>query len=147
MPEVTALNGTNSDDVLLAMTLASVVLPEPGGPQRTSEVKRSSSIKRRSIFPFASRWSCPTTSSSARGRIRSASGVIEDTLSEGANIPNCLRDFADCPSNSGNRLDPFSLVGICQSIGSKWVKLSRFRYCPQSETNKSGAFDGNWPGA
>src|SRR5262249_42466453 len=102
MPEVTALKGTNSDAVRRAIICASVVLPVPGGPQKTIEVRRSSSIRRRRSLPLASRCSCPTNSSSVRGRIRSASGAEERSTS----APCCLL------SSSGNRLAPFVLLAI-----------------------------------
>src|SRR5580765_5337955 len=61
------------------MRLASVVFPTPGGPQRTREGTRSSAMARRRK-PFAPTTSSgPSTSSSERGRIRSASGVSEAT--------------------------------------------------------------------
>src|SRR3546814_5013771 len=51
-----------------------VVLPQPGGPQRMSEASRPEPTMRPTGPSGASRWSCPTTSSSACGRRRSASG-------------------------------------------------------------------------
>src|SRR5688500_7831825 len=57
------------------MIRASVVLPLPGGPQKTSDGTRSSAMARRRK-PFGPTiTSCPTTSSRVRGRNRSASGV------------------------------------------------------------------------
>ncbi len=57
-----------------AMILASVVLPTPGGPQKISEPVSSRSICTRSGLPGPRMCSCPTNSSSVRGRMRSASG-------------------------------------------------------------------------
>ena len=57
------------------MTRASVVLPVPGGPQRIIDCSTSRSIASRSGRPGPSTASCPTISSSVRGRIRSASGA------------------------------------------------------------------------
>ena len=74
IPLVTAENVMNSAFVRAAMICASVVLPTPGGPQKIIEVIRSLSMRRRSIFPCPKRCSCPTKSSSVRGRTRSASG-------------------------------------------------------------------------
>ena len=73
-PSVTALNGTNTRDVELATRWASVVFPLPGGPQKIIEPGTPRSIASRSGLPGASRCSCPTNSSSVRGRMRAASG-------------------------------------------------------------------------
>ena len=51
IPESTALNRRKSLFVLCATIEASVVLPEPGGPQRIIEETSSRSIWRRSGFP------------------------------------------------------------------------------------------------
>ena len=75
MPDSTALNGTKDASVRSAMSRASVVLPVPGGPQSNSDCRTSFSIARRSGAPGARIASCPTISSSVRGRMRSASGV------------------------------------------------------------------------
>ena len=58
------------------MICASVVLPVPGGPQKMSEPRSSRSICVRRGLPGATRCSCPTNSSSVRGRMRSASGRV-----------------------------------------------------------------------
>ena len=55
--------------------LAMVVLPVPGGPHSSTDIGWSPSIRRRSGEPSTSRWSWPTSSSSVRGRIRTASGL------------------------------------------------------------------------
>ena len=73
-PAVTAERATKRARVPRAMTLASVVLPLPGGPQKIIEGTTSRSSARRSARPGPSRCSCPTTSSSVRGRMRSARG-------------------------------------------------------------------------
>ncbi len=75
MPEVTAENGTKCDEVALAMMRARVVLPAPGGPQKISDGTRSAAIARRRKPPSPTTSRCPTTSSSVRGRIRSAKGA------------------------------------------------------------------------
>ena len=41
IPEVTAEKGTKWADVSVAMSRASVVFPDPGGPQKISEGTRS----------------------------------------------------------------------------------------------------------
>ena len=58
-----------------AMTAASVDLPEPGGPQRSSDGVSPRSRRRRSGAPGPMSASCPTTSSIVAGRIRAASGA------------------------------------------------------------------------
>src|SRR4029450_2151873 len=74
-PDSTAENATKRAPVTLAMSEASVVFPEPGGPQRIIEGSSPVSIASRSTRPGPSRCSWPTISSSERGRIRSASGA------------------------------------------------------------------------
>ena len=76
-PAVTADSGTKCLDVAAATTVASVVLPVPGGPHRMAEVSRSDSIRARSGAPGPTRWRWPTISSRVRGRIRAASGARE----------------------------------------------------------------------
>ena len=76
MPLVTAENVMNRAFVVRAITFASVVLPTPGGPQKIIEGTTSRSIIPRSIFPSPTRCDWPTTSSSVRGRRRSASGTL-----------------------------------------------------------------------
>src|SRR5579872_686505 len=75
-PALTALIATKLEAVRLAMTLASVVLPEPGGPQKIIEPTWSCSIDRRRILPGPRMCSWPTNSSKVRGRIRAASGSL-----------------------------------------------------------------------
>ena len=75
MPEVTALNGTKWSSVSAAMIRARVVLPVPGGPQKISDGTRPEATAWRRKAPSPATRSCPTTSSSVRGRMRSASGV------------------------------------------------------------------------
>jgi len=53
--EVTADNATNSASHVLATSLASVVLPVPGGPQRIIECSAPPSSRRRSGLPGAMR--------------------------------------------------------------------------------------------
>src|SRR5579864_123848 len=74
MPDITALKGTNSERVFLAIRRARVVLPQPGGPQKSMETMSSRSICVRRGLPGASKSSWPRTSSSVRGRMRSARG-------------------------------------------------------------------------
>ena len=58
-----------------AVSRASVVLPVPAGPQRMRELGRPDSSSDRKAVPGATRWRCPPTSSSERGRIRAARGA------------------------------------------------------------------------
>ena len=74
-PALTADSATNSRSVWAATTLASVVLPVPGGPHRIIDDSRSASISARSGAPGPSRCGWPTISSRVRGRIRAASGA------------------------------------------------------------------------
>ncbi len=73
-PSETALKGTNTRAVELATRWASVVFPLPGGPQKIMEPGTPRSIASRSGLPGARTCSCPTNSSSVRGRMRAASG-------------------------------------------------------------------------
>ena len=58
-----------------AMTWASEVLPVPAGPKRMTELKASFSMAARSQLPSPTASVCPTTSSSVRGRMRTANGA------------------------------------------------------------------------
>src|SRR5258708_5804418 len=58
-----------------ASTFASVVFPQPGGPQRIMEETTPFSIMRRIGFPLPTRCSCPINSSIVFGRSFSAKGV------------------------------------------------------------------------
>ena len=74
-PAPTALTASKAELVMVATMRARVVLPLPGGPQRTSEGRASSSRARRSTEPGPTACSCPTNSSRLRGRIRVDSGA------------------------------------------------------------------------
>jgi hypothetical protein len=75
-PARTALRVSKCDFVVLAMIIASVVLPVPGGPQKMMEEKRRSvSMARRSSLPGPRMCSWPTNSSKVRGRMRAARGA------------------------------------------------------------------------
>ena len=75
-PLVTAENAMKWDFVALEMIRASVVLPEPGGPQRMIDDISSRVTASRMNAPSPTRCSCPTNSSSVSGRMRSASGAF-----------------------------------------------------------------------
>ena len=83
-PAVTADSGTKRLAVAVATTEARVVLPVPGGPHRMAEVSRSDSIRARSGAPGPTRWRCPMISSRVRGRIRAASGALDERRSAAA---------------------------------------------------------------
>src|SRR6266852_2081701 len=76
MPVRTALKETNSELVRRAIRRASVVFPQPGGPQKSMEPRLSFSICTRSDLPGPRSFSWPMNSSRVRGRMRSASGWL-----------------------------------------------------------------------
>ena len=74
-PASTALSVAKCDCVELAMMVASVVFPVPGGPHRMMEENsRSLSMARRKRLPGPTIWDCPRYSSSVRARMRVARG-------------------------------------------------------------------------
>ncbi len=75
-PETAALKGTKWVLVILAIILAKVVFPEPGGPQRIIDWSLSSSIALRKGFPGPIIFSCPKKSSNFSGLILSARGAL-----------------------------------------------------------------------
>src|SRR5687767_12669860 len=81
-PEKTAESAVNSASKASAMSLASVVLPTPGGPHRIIEWGLRASKASRSGLPGPRRWLWPTTSSSVRGRSFSASGAAGSRLAK-----------------------------------------------------------------
>src|SRR5215203_6680026 len=83
-PALSADSGTNRRRVARETTCAIVVFPVPGGPHRISDIGASPSTSRRSGVPGPSRCRWPTTSSSVRGRIRTASGAVAATASSAA---------------------------------------------------------------
>jgi hypothetical protein len=88
-----ALSSLKMEEVVLAMTRATVVLPVPleekqrldrkrgrkrsayGGPQNMHDPSESASIKLLNSAPFPRRCSCPMRSSRKRGLTRSGSGL------------------------------------------------------------------------
>src|SRR5712691_3686622 len=94
MPARTALKETNSELVRRAMRRASVVLPHPGGPQKSMEPRLSFSICTRRDLPGPRSFSWPMNSSSVRGRMRSASGwLAAGTSGSGAGGGNFEKRF------------------------------------------------------
>src|SRR6516165_9879207 len=78
-PADRADRASNLRPVVCEISAARVVLPLPGGPYRMTDATPAPSTRRRSGDPGASKWPCPTTSSSDAGRIRTASGAPADT--------------------------------------------------------------------
>jgi hypothetical protein len=74
-PAVTALSGTKCARVVSAMIRARVVLPTLAAPRGSATGQPIASMIRRKRVPGPTIPSCPTNSSSARGRIRVASGA------------------------------------------------------------------------
>src|SRR5439155_9285945 len=74
-PEATADSWTISPPTLLPRMKARVVFPLPAGPHTRSDGRWPDSTSAVSALPGPSRWRCPTTSSSARGRMRVARGT------------------------------------------------------------------------
>ena len=78
-PDPTALTELKWLLVTLAIRLAKVVLPVPGGPQRIIEGMRSASMLRRRTVSGPTMCSCPTKSSNERGRILAANGACRSS--------------------------------------------------------------------
>src|SRR5437867_10386075 len=78
IPARTAEKETKGERVESAMRRARVVFPDPGGPHRTREWISPLSAATRRGRPGPKRLSWPSTSSSEEGRIRSASGGVEE---------------------------------------------------------------------
>src|SRR6266571_620522 len=70
------------------MMRASVVLPEPGGPQKTHELMSPRRISSPSAFPGPRRCSWPRNSSRVRGRMRAARGSAEREKRVGSDTGN-----------------------------------------------------------
>src|SRR3989304_2515167 len=75
MPAVTAEKGTNAARMRSAIRYASVVLPDPGGPQSIIDGTSPRSSARARTLPSPNRCVCPTNSWRVLGRIRSARGA------------------------------------------------------------------------
>ena len=87
-PAVTALSFAIFAPVCAAITLASVVFPQPGGPKNMLLVSVSVSMARLKSLPLPTICSCPMNSSSVLGRILSASGARRLACAEKRSIPN-----------------------------------------------------------
>jgi hypothetical protein len=74
-PEATALSWWKSARTFALMRRASVVLPQPGGPQKIIEGMEPRSRYARRALPGPRRWRCPANRSIVDGRARSASGA------------------------------------------------------------------------
>ncbi len=86
-PDNTADKAMNSALKAFAISLASVVLPTPGGPQRIIECGLPDANATASGLPGPSRCRCPITSATVFGRSLSASGA--------AGLATGKRSFAD----------------------------------------------------
>src|SRR2546426_8190290 len=75
------------------MILASVVLPEPGGPQKMHDPTSPRRISSPSALPGPRRFSWPRKPSRVRGRMRAASGSAEAWKREGSDIVRKLERF------------------------------------------------------
>ena len=91
-PADSADNASKRRPVTCDTSRASVVFPVPGGPYRITDAAAPPSTNLRSGLPGASKWSCPTTSSSVIGRIRTASGAEADS--------RCSASCSACAANS-----------------------------------------------
>ena len=81
VPEFTAESCTSRAPVSAAMSRASVVLPQPGGPKKIMLKSCPPSTAARSTVPGPTMCSCPANSASVRGRMRAASGASACTWS------------------------------------------------------------------
>jgi hypothetical protein len=81
MPASTAEKGRKNAFVSAAMIRASVVFPEPGGPQKTREGSGRAERTEERNFPSPRIASWPTNSARVFGRIRSASGAEREAAS------------------------------------------------------------------
>src|SRR6266436_2405229 len=126
MPARTALKETNSELVRRAMRRASVVFPQPGGPQKSIEPRLSFSICRRRDLPGPRSFSWPMNSSSVRGRMRSASGWLAAGTSGseggGGNFEKRLTLFLDV--RRGHRVSLTS--GFVKNDGCRGGGVQRF---------------------
>ena len=95
-PALTAESSTNRRLVTWLTTYASVVLPVPGGPHSSSDMGASLSISLRNGVPWPVRCRCPITSSTVRGRIRTASGAAASAAACSASSNR----LSDCPPGS-----------------------------------------------
>ena len=74
-PTIAAFSRAIAHPLSAASASASVVFPVPGGPWKSSDVSDPAASIRLSSFPSPRKCSWPATSSSVRGRIRTARGA------------------------------------------------------------------------
>src|SRR5688500_14005638 len=91
-PASTADKAMNSASNAAAISRANVVLPVPGGPHSIIECSFPDSNARRKGLPGPSKWDCPTTSFSSRGRSCSASGAAGSCCSN-KSVTDHVRTF------------------------------------------------------
>lgn len=111
-PAVTAESSVKTRPDCRETSVASVVLPVPGGPHNTTETAELCGplTSDRSGDPSANAASCPTTSSIDRGRIRTASGAPErSACSRSSNKVTAAAD----PSRAAGR---HSCVVVCKRV-------------------------------
>ncbi len=87
---------TNVALVVSAMTWAMDVLPVPAGPNRMTELSVSDSMALRSQLPSPTASPWPTTSSSERGRRRTASGATSMRRPVSTSVNNESVCMASC---------------------------------------------------
>lgn len=95
----------------MAIILASVVFPVPGGPHKSIEKTWSSSIARRRIFPGPSRAFWPTKPSRPRGLIRSARGLSGEDVTELSNRSIDVRTDSEAGESDSRQSDKPLVVG------------------------------------
>ena len=125
-PAETADTSTKRRSVCWLRIAAIVVLPVPGGPHSSSDMDWSPSTSWRSGEPGARSWSWPTSSSSVRGRIRTASGAAACAAELSAPPPGPPEVRRECSgpvskswsSPSGKRL----LVQVVPGVGVAGVR-------------------------
>ena len=108
-----------------------MVLPVPGGPCSSTDAAAPPSTRRRSGAPGRSRCACPTTSSSDRGRIRTASGAVAAGAASAGGSGSCRSNrpsvlIAVQPATAGPRLS-YGRSSSAASAGVVTAGFSRFR--------------------
>src|SRR5947208_17054287 len=120
MPESTALKEMKSDLVSRAIKRARVVLPQPGGPQKSMEPILSDSICTRSGLPGPRSFSWPMNSSRVRGRMRSARGWLAAGTWESAGEAGSMENWpiaAGGPTQLGGKARGDTCGGGAGSVG------------------------------
>src|ERR1700692_3432090 len=146
-PDDTALTDSKAAPDISARVLASDVLPLPGGPQRSSEGRRSASRARRSTLPGPMTPSWPANSSSVRGRILAASGATGRSIPAPpcSALPTAVRSGVPNGSGWGWSTAEAYAAGPCLSARAE-VWVSRYgggvSHSPRPVAGVSGAATG-----